>query len=90
MFDTITDFGWQYANILPEEIIEAMDTFANYCGDIAKGREYEPELPDIASFSAIRSEGGNFVGIKFPSRRGRVWILKVEYKALKGLESNGN
>jgi hypothetical protein len=74
MFDTISDFGNRYASLLPDDVIEAMDNFANYCGDIAKGREYKPdepktELPDLDGvFDKYRAEiiEGLKSGLKYP------------------------
>lgn len=38
VFDTLMDFGMSNPHI-PQDILEAIDRVANYCGDIAKGRK---------------------------------------------------
>lgn len=40
MFDTLMEFATAHPDI-PQDILEAIDDVANYCGDIAKGRKPE-------------------------------------------------
>lgn len=42
LFGKLSNFGIAHQDI-PQDVLEAMDYVANYCGDIAHGREYKPE-----------------------------------------------
>lgn len=43
MFDRLMAFCEADLDV-PEDVLIAIDYVANYCGDIAKGREYKPDL----------------------------------------------
>jgi len=38
MFDTLMEFGMANPD-LPQNVVEAIDVVANYCGDVWRGRE---------------------------------------------------
>ena len=49
MFDELMKFATNNAgDDMPQTVVEAIDYVANYCGDIAKGREYRPDEPKEA------------------------------------------
>lgn len=54
VFDVLMEFGTTLEADIPQEVLEAIDYVANFCGDIAKNRDYTPEKLEDAFPTLLR------------------------------------